>query len=471
MEFRMILLAIVTFLLAYNYDLDPNSKREADTIQGWQQQLDLDSANSQIRIAVGLNANVDLILPGVDLLNELGAKPNGTSDHLLLRNINDVQDCFARSMKSCSAAERTMESRTLYQEIVASAEKIKLARHRIGGNAALLGETIANLLPNASILLVGPVGPRLKSLLNPRIKVPVVAEQDEVHLILEYERDEKWGDIKASCANRFIMSNDIANSDLQAIETFAKNLKEFQPNVVVISGLHLMENKPKEFRMRKLKAMIEILGTLPSQIPIHLELASMADIDFVRDVVNTLLPHINSLGLNEQELHAVSRALNGPHTKEDWTGTPEIALVGDILYWLLHKFSQLEDSKLSRIHFHSLTYHIVSQLAGSWNNSLTATGAAARLAGLRACNRPEIVPQEVELQLPSAFIVSLTNSTLRRSAIIYDPRKPVSKWSRGSIDMFLSPVLVCKKPRETVGLGDAISGTGLLYSKFINSKI
>lgn len=321
------------------------------------------------------------------------------------------------------------------------------------------------------VLLVGPVGPKLKILLHPKIQVPVIAKEDEVHLILEYERGVKWGDTEAPCANRFIMSNDIANSNLQSIETFAENLKVFQPNLVVISGLHLMENKPKEFRIRQLKEMIKILRTLPSQTPVHLELASMADINFVRDIVQNLLPHINSLGLNEQELQSVSRALDGPHVQEDWAGTPEIALVGDIVYWLLHKYDQVKDSKLSRIHFHSLTYHMVGQLSGTWNNSLTATGAAARLAGLRACDKPSIDPEDVELQLPPAFIVSLNNATLRRSAIIYDPRKPVSTWSRGNIQMFLSPVLVCTSPKKTVGLGDAISATGLLYSKFITSNL
>ena len=71
---------------------------------------------------------MDLILPGVDLLRQLGAKPNGIADHSILQNVNDVQDCFARSMKTCSAAERSMDSRQLYQEIVAKAENIEHAK-------------------------------------------------------------------------------------------------------------------------------------------------------------------------------------------------------------------------------------------------------------------------------------------------------------------------------------------------------
>ncbi len=43
---------------------------------------------------------------------------------------------------------------------------------------------------------------------------------------------------------------------------------------------------------------------------------------------------------------------------------------------------------------------------------------------------------------------------------------PVTEFRRGKINFFLSPVLVCKKPLKTVGLGDAISSVGLLYSCF-----
>ena len=52
MSFRLICVAVVAFLLAYTYQ-PPQKWKEAKTIRGWRKQLRLDSANSNIRVAVG----------------------------------------------------------------------------------------------------------------------------------------------------------------------------------------------------------------------------------------------------------------------------------------------------------------------------------------------------------------------------------------------------------------------------------
>jgi ADP-dependent glucokinase len=46
---------------------------------------------------------------------------------------------------------------------------------------------------------------------------------------------------------------------------------------------------------------------------------------------------------------------------------------------------------------------------------------------------------------------------------------PIIKFERNSIKFYITPVLVCKMPLKTVGLGDAISSTGLFYSLFNNN--
>ncbi len=42
----------------------------------------------------------------------------------------------------------------------------------------------------------------------------------------------------------------------------------------------------------------------------------------------------------------------------------------------------------------------------------------------------------------------------------------VSVVSNDNIKLYICPVLVCKRPLKTVGLGDAISASGLLYNVF-----
>ena len=52
-----------------------------------------------------------------------------------------------------------------------------------------------------------------------------------------------------------------------------------------------------------------------------------------------------------------------------------------------------------------------------------------------------------------------------RVRLTLDPADPVTVWGRGNVTFHLSPVLVCKQPLRTVGLGDAISAEGLVYSE------
>lgn len=59
-------------------------------------------------------------------------------------------------------------------------------------------------------------------MLDKRIVIPKALRQasDEYHLILEYSKEEKWGEQTASCANRFIITHDSANGQMTAMEKF-----------------------------------------------------------------------------------------------------------------------------------------------------------------------------------------------------------------------------------------------------------
>lgn len=56
----------------------------------------------------------------------------------------------------------------------------------------------------------------------------------------------------APSANRFIFSHDLSNGALNMLEVFVSSLDEFQPDLVVLSGLHMMEGQSKEMRQRRL---------------------------------------------------------------------------------------------------------------------------------------------------------------------------------------------------------------------------
>lgn len=174
---------------------------------------------------------------------------------------------------------------------------------------------------------------------------------------------------------------------------------------------------------------------------------------------------MTSLGLNEQELLFLSQSASGPHSSlSSWNGVPDVGVVSDILFWILkeHGKSESRASDLSRIHFHTLAYHILATVDGHWANQLAAVAAGARVAATQACATETIDTRRVSLKAPHEFMTSRLEAGSR---VVLNPNEPVVEWHREGVSFHFTPVLVCKDPVRTVGLGDAISAEGLFYSE------
>ncbi|XP_072258215.1 ADP-dependent glucokinase isoform X2 [Pyxicephalus adspersus] len=415
------------------------------------------------KVAVGVNACVDVVVSGVSLLKALGLGPRPGGDHLVLNTPEDLAETFQHYMHRGAAAERFYSDADSFQHISRTASQDPGAKHFVGGNAALIAQRLATH-PNLEVLLCGPIGPKLHELLDEKIVVPPASlkELDEYHLILEYKAGEKWGSGQAPAASRFIFSHDLSNGAMTSLEILLSSLEDFQPKLLVLSGLHMMEGLTQEARANRLQEAAKALSDVPSDILIHLELASMTDGDLMRGIIYQVFPVISSVGLNEQELLFLSQSSSGPHSAlPAWSGIPDVGIVSDILFWIL-KGSVHEDSALTRVHFHTLAYHIIATVDGFWENQVAAVAAGARIAGSQACASEKIEPSKVMLKSPLEFSTSKTDMgpTARVSA-----KEPVAIWSKGGVTFYFTPVLICKEPVRTVGLGDAISAEGLLFSE------
>ncbi|XP_068821065.1 ADP-dependent glucokinase isoform X4 [Capricornis sumatraensis] len=279
------------------------------------------------RVAVGVNACVDVVLSGVKLLQALGLSPGNGKDHSELHSRNDLEEAFVHFMGKGAAAERFFSDKETFHDIAQVASEFPEAQHYVGGNAALIGQKFA------------------------------------------------------------------ANSDLK------------------------------------------------------------------------VFPAVTSLGLNEQELLFLSQSASGPHSSlSSWNGIPDVGVVSDILFWILkeHGKSESRASDLSRIHFHTLAYHILATVDGHWANQLAAVAAGARVAGTQACATETIDTRRVSLKAPHEFTTSRLEAGSR---VVLNPNEPVVEWHREGVSFHFTPVLVCKDPVRTVGLGDAISAEGLFYSE------
>ncbi|XP_038157228.1 ADP-dependent glucokinase isoform X2 [Cyprinodon tularosa] len=419
------------------------------------------------KVAVGVNACVDVVVSGVGLLQALAVDPGTGRDHEILHSKEDLKETFIHFMERGAAAERFFSNKEAFQRIARAAAEYPGAKLYVGGNAALIGQKFATY-PDLMVLLCGPVGPKLHEMLDEQIVVPPesLQETDEFHLILEYKAGETWASTQAPQANRFIFSHDVSNGEMSTLETFVASLEEFQPELVVLSGFHMMEGQGRELWGERLKEAVAAIGDIPKDIPIHLELASMTDTDFMNRIMQEVLPIVSSIGLNEQELLFLSQAGGGPHAAlPAWKGIPDVGRVGDILFWILEQHGRTDpssESELTRIHFHTLAYHVLATAEGYWGNQAAAVMAGARVASSQACGLQAVDVSKVELKAPLEFHSSHFEP---REQLSLRPEEPVTVWRRGNITFHLSPVLVCKRPLRTVGLGDAISAEGLVYSE------
>ena len=143
---------------------------------------------------------------------------------------------------------------------------------------------------------------------------------------------------------------------------------------------------------------------------------------------------------------------------------PGVSDVTDIMLWLLRTYgysSEHPRSHLTRLHFHSLRYHSIATVKGVWRRSYNAVAAGTSVAGTQACDISELDHELVDLYIDDEGELAI-GGTLDS----YDGTSPVVAWSIDDYSFVYSPVLVCIDPVKTVGLGDAISSTGLLYSVY-----
>uniref|UniRef100_M3Z184 Uncharacterized protein n=1 Tax=Mustela putorius furo TaxID=9669 RepID=M3Z184_MUSPF len=73
---------------------------------------------------------------------------------------------------------------------------------------------------------------------------------------------------------------------MNMLEVFVSSLEEFQPDLVVLSGLHMMEGQSKELQRKRLLEVVSSISDIPTGIPIHLELASMTNKELMRSIVH-----------------------------------------------------------------------------------------------------------------------------------------------------------------------------------------
>lgn len=148
-----------------------------------------------------------------------------------------------------------MSNSKLYDDLVEKALKLPGSRWAIGGNAPLMAKRF--FIEGWKVLFAAKMSSKLKSYIPNEIEIVgddgITEVKDDIHMILEYRADEKWGPYSAPRANRYIIHNDENNPLISSLEKFGEYLPSFKPHLLVISGLQMMDNYP--FKKGNMKGM------------------------------------------------------------------------------------------------------------------------------------------------------------------------------------------------------------------------
>ncbi len=142
----------------------------------------------------------------------------------------------------------------------------------------------------------------------------------------------------------------------------------------------------------------------PSKTRIHFEMASFVDESLLSDLVTTVIPRADSLGMNEQELPNLHSALRGGDVSLVSDSNPRIATVLDQMREVFKSLSRGGDGDdgkraLTRMHIHTLAYQAVMVRVGSaWKGTALGAAKAALTANRHVCASPVV-------DLDKAFII------------------------------------------------------------------
>lgn len=365
-----------------------------------------------------------------------------------------------------------MSDEALFAQWVKAARSLNQSRTVIGGNAPAMANRFA--MEGWNVLLGANMKKETSKKVHKSVKVSGKAgekERDDYHLLLEYNRGEEWGAYLSPRANRFIIHNDYSNMMLTSLDSFVATLQDFEPSLVIIGGLQMLDNTAfdPDARTRKIKEISKLLASLPLSTKVHFEMASFTEERLLSEIIEHILPYVDSLGMNEQELadlcsfyqHGNITVVSNPY--------PRVASTLDKMRTL---YSHLKKKKgngddnssgyrpLTRIHVHTLAYQAIYITRHSdWQNINSAVAKASLTAYRYVCNSNIVDIERARVIMDDSFAVSLEPGSHRMPLV---DSAPVSCWGEENGRICVAPNLVCTAVHQTGGGGDNVSAAGLV---------
>lgn len=416
------------------------------------------------KVVIGYGACVDLYVDAKDLLpfnDEIGL-PEHFED---IQSLQELYKSFSYYFQHGAASERYVTNVTLFDELVREAEKLPGSRYLIGGNAPVMAMRLFN--EGCEVTLAATLTEKHRKSIPEGIKVVgETVNRDDIHLIMEYKAQENWGPYTAPRANRYIAHHDVHNPHVKSLESLSPHIDN--PDLFVVSGLQLMDNfnyPNAGMRTERLRKIMKQIKSLPRKTKIHFEMASFTEERLLKDLQEYILPYVDSLGMNEQELDNLYHLYQYGNVSFVSNSTPRVATVLDqmrLIFRSVRSWSRLilQSRRLSRIHVHTLAFQVIMTENNSpWRQNDVAAAKASLTAFRHVCDSPEVEAEYATVLMDDSF--SLSHGEVGGRIWLMPEVTPVPCWEEGETSICVAPGLVCVKAAKTVGGGDNISAAAI----------
>jgi ADP-dependent phosphofructokinase/glucokinase len=399
----------------------------------------------------------------------------------------DLILALLESLRTGKALQRMIRREELFRWML---EKIGYQRPRLGGTSGNMANALAPL--GVPLLVYAyPLSRQLADLFVPLPNLTVLVEEEgrirlvppgqvaapddlrALHLIIEYPQGfpVRFGQTVFATprANRFIAGWNPTNSQLRIAPAFRRGVlaEAGRFSHFILSGFHILAERYADgttFR-ECLRPVAEFCRELKGANPalrLHCEFASLGSPLIRREVLDAVLPAVDSLGLNEVELVTLLEAAGEEGLAARLRAEEAPAAVLEGLRVLLAR------GRLSRIHLHNLGYYLVLARPG-YGDPVAAREAlllTAALAAARTALGRTGAPGELAVGLEQPLSPRGLGVLAGLAAHLADPAFATSGLSRyAGYEVACVPTRVVANPVLTVGLGDLISSAAFVLDR------
>jgi ADP-dependent phosphofructokinase/glucokinase len=397
-------------------------------------------------VITGFNANIDRIIPVTpDILRsfeQCAGKGSGA-----------IFDRLKQSMRYCSADEVFISEPSLYREL--SGLFSRSGTLSMGGQAGIAAVHLRGLgIPSVTCAVPG-AGKKTCALLQNAGAIPLAFESgagdrpDIIHLIFEYSPDlvpVAEGVVPRS--NRFIVSpvHDASTviipklSETSFLDQIASCRRAF------LSGYQYLRTEQEFVTAAR---QIRLIRSVHPRMRTHVECVSGADRHAMAMMLRHIIPHTDSIGLNERELGLFMHALRvpDPASAAQLPSSP-VACVRDAI-------ALADATGVSRIHLHTYGYYILilkSEIKKP-EVSRNALLLAARVTADTAGRGEQVLSPE-----------GLLAYTAVRD--VFGPEEMPGIFRNDDRVVVLIPTYISQNIQKATGLGDILSSTAFVADRF-----